>query len=58
MRIWHRIVEALTRSPRGFVADGRTVGLGLATAMEKANKDTTDVEEFLRTTADRERISS
>jgi hypothetical protein len=56
MRIWHRIVEALTRSPRGLVADGRPIGLGLATAMEKARQDSSDVEEFLRTNADRTRV--
>lgn len=46
MRKWLR---SLTDSPRGFAADGRRLGLGLATAMEKQRKDTTrDVEEYLR----------
>lgn len=49
MRIWRKILESLTRSPGGFAADGRTLGLGLATAMEKSRQQATaDVEEFLR----------
>jgi hypothetical protein len=45
MRIW----QALKSAPRGYVADGRTLGLGLAVAMEKARQNpTADVEEFLR----------
>lgn len=49
MRIWRKIVESLTRSPGGFVADGRTIGLGLSTAMEKARQNTsTEVEDYLR----------
>lgn len=51
MRIWHRIVEALTRSPRGFNADGRPIGVGLATAMEKERQDSAaEVEAYLRRT--------
>jgi hypothetical protein len=46
MRKWLR---SLTNSPRGFAADGRRLGLGLATAMEKQRQDTTGkVEEYLR----------
>jgi hypothetical protein len=46
MRRWLR---SLTNSPRGFAADGRRLGLGLATAMEKQRQDTTrGVEEYLR----------
>lgn len=49
MRIWRKIIESLTRAPGGFVADGRTLGIGLATAIEKAKQEpTADVEEFLR----------
>ena len=49
MRIWDRIVETLTRDPRSFNADGRPMGLGLALAMEQAEKNqTASVEEFLR----------
>ena len=49
MRIWQRIVESLTRDPRGINADGRPMGLGLALAMERAAQDqTASVEEFLR----------
>jgi hypothetical protein len=57
MRSW----QALTRERRGFAADGRTLGLGLATAMEKARENApTEVEDFLRerTTDERQRISS
>lgn len=46
MRRWLR---SLTDSPRGFAADGRRLGLGLATAMEKQRRDTADkAEQFLR----------
>jgi hypothetical protein len=46
MRKWLR---SLTESPRGFAADGRRLGLGLATAMEKQRRDATrGVEEYLR----------
>ncbi len=39
----------LLKSLRGFNADGRTLGLGLALAMEKQRRDTTHkVEEYLR----------
>jgi hypothetical protein len=61
MRNWRKIFEPLTREPLGFAADGRTLGLGLATALEKARQDTaSDVEEFLRRQTDdeRQRISS
>lgn len=60
VRIWQRIVESLTRDPRGLNADGRSMGLGLATAMEKARRESaTEVEEFLRRQANpaRERTS-
>lgn len=60
MRIWQSIVEALTRDPHGLNADGRPIGLGLATAMENARQaSTTEVEEFLRAQASaEERIGS
>jgi hypothetical protein len=61
MRNWRKIFEPLTREPLGFAADGRTLGLGLATALEKTRQDTaSDVEEFLRRQTDdeRQRISS
>jgi hypothetical protein len=46
MRKWLR---SLTNSPRGFAADGRRLGLGLATAMEKHRQDMTrGVEQYLR----------
>jgi len=36
-------------SPRGFAADGRRLGLGLATAMEKQRQDMArGVEQYLR----------
>jgi hypothetical protein len=48
MRQW---LMSLTRSPRGFAADGRRLGLGLATAMEKQREEeaaTHGVEDYLR----------
>ena len=46
MRKWLR---SLTDSPRGFAADGRRLGLGLATAMEKQRQATADkAEQYLR----------
>jgi hypothetical protein len=59
MRIWRKLVESLTRPPRGFSADGRTLGLGLATAIARQDP-TADVEEFLRrrSATERQRISS
>ena len=52
--------EALRR-PRGFSADGRTLGLGLATAMEaqrRKEESVTDVEDYLRHTAAKNQDSS
>jgi hypothetical protein len=49
MRNWRELIKALTSSPRGFNADGRSLGLGLAAAMEKQRADATrDVEDYLR----------
>jgi hypothetical protein len=49
MRTWRELLKALTSSPRGFNADGRAVGLGLATAMEKQRTQATrEVEDYLR----------
>ncbi len=49
MRNWRELIKALTSSPRGFRADGRSLGLGLATAMEKQRLEATrDVENYLR----------
>jgi hypothetical protein len=46
MRKW---LKSLTNSPRGFAADGRRLGLGLATAMEKQRQAAThEVEQYLR----------
>lgn len=46
MRKWLR---SLTESPRGYAADGRRLGLGLATAMENHRRDMTrGVETYLR----------
>jgi hypothetical protein len=46
MRKW---LKSLTNSPRGFAADGRRLGLGLATAMEKQRQDAPhEVEQYLR----------
>lgn len=49
MRFLHTFVEFAKRTPRGYNADGRTLGLGLAVAMDKMNRQTTaDVEQFLQ----------
>lgn len=49
MRMLRKLLDALTREPLGYSADGRMLGLGLATALEKARQDpTVDVEEYLR----------
>jgi hypothetical protein len=46
MRQW---LKSLTNSPRGYAADGRRLGLGLAVAMEKQRKATAGkAEEYLR----------
>jgi len=58
MKNW--FTEALRR-PRGFSADGRTLGLGLATAMEaqrRKDESVTDVEDYLRETATNDQDSS
>ena len=46
--------------PRGFNAEGRMLGLGLAAAMDKQRADATrEVEDYLRRTADeRDRASN
>lgn len=49
MRTWKKIVRSLTREPAGLNADGRRLGLGLATAQEKSRQHATaEVEDFLR----------
>ncbi|HEV2781073.1 MAG TPA: hypothetical protein VGX25_16945 [Actinophytocola sp.] len=60
MRTWQTILDYVRRDPRGINADGRTLGLALAVAMEKANQQpTAEVEAFLRRRADEEqRIAS
>jgi len=51
MRNWRETLKALTSSPRGYLADGRTLGLGLASALEKQRREATrEVEDYLRTT--------
>jgi hypothetical protein len=56
MRNWREVIKALSSSPRGWHADGRTLGLGLATAMEKQRAQATDqVEDYLRHTGDHDR---
>ncbi|MPZ84597.1 MAG: hypothetical protein GEV28_31115 [Actinophytocola sp.] len=59
MRNWRATFKALTSSPRGWSADGRTLGLGLATAMAKQRQDAPrGVEDYLRTApAERVRAS-
>lgn len=42
-------MRILRNLPRGFNADGRTIGLGLAAAMDKQRRDATrGVEDYLR----------
>lgn len=51
MRTWKEILESLAE-PRGFNADGRVLGLGLAAAQEEARRRATaEVEDFLRSQA-------
>lgn len=38
MRGWQKLVRFLTTGPSGYLADGRPIGLGLATALD-ANRD-------------------
>lgn len=50
MRTWKKLVNTLTREPRGFLADGRVIGLGLDTAQRESEQRTTEeIEDFLRT---------
>ena len=49
MRIWRTLVTTLTSSPRGWSADGRGLGLGLATALAAQRAQATrEVEDYLR----------
>lgn len=46
---WKAFLKSLTESPRGFGADGRTLGLSLHAAMDQERDRTVaDVEEYLR----------
>lgn len=49
MSRWTKIARALTRPRRGFSADGRTLGLGLATALNEQRKDSEAVAAVART---------
>lgn len=50
MGTWKKIWDTLTSEPAGFrAADGRVLGLGLATAQENAKEQTaSEVENYLR----------
>ncbi|MBN6040535.1 MULTISPECIES: hypothetical protein [unclassified Amycolatopsis] len=49
MRTMKELIKDVLGAPRGFNADGRAMGLGLATAMEAARRDpSTEVEDYLR----------
>ncbi|RZQ59749.1 hypothetical protein [Amycolatopsis suaedae] len=49
MRSFTDMIRAIARAPRGFNADGRPQGLGMAMAMEAARRDpSTQVEDYLR----------
>lgn len=60
MRNWMTTLKGLTSSPRGYLADGRALGLGLATAMEKQRQQAArEVEDYLRVVpAEREKTSA
>lgn len=47
MRHWRTFLEPLTRSRLGFCADGRALGLGLASAMARQDP-AAEVERYLR----------
>ncbi|MGH3876758.1 MAG: hypothetical protein ACRDSK_06930 [Actinophytocola sp.] len=52
-------MRKLFRLPRGFNADGRTLGLGLALAMEKQRQEATrGVEDYLRRNTATERVTT
>jgi hypothetical protein len=52
-------LRSLTESPRGFAADGRRLGLGLATAMQKQRQEMTrGVEDYLRETPRAEKVDA
>ncbi|GAA3662783.1 hypothetical protein GCM10022267_56230 [Lentzea roselyniae] len=46
---WKNLVNALTRPRQGFSADGRTLGLGLATALNEQRKDAEAVAAVAKT---------
>lgn len=47
-----RTLRELFKAPRGWSADGRTLGLGLAVAMEKQRQEAArGVEDYLRRNA-------
>jgi|tagenome__1003787_1003787.scaffolds.fasta_scaffold20923554_4 hypothetical protein len=48
MRTWRALIKALTSSPRGWSADGRGLGLGLATALAAQRAQATrEVEDYV-----------
>jgi hypothetical protein len=49
MSRWTKIARALTRPRQGFSADGRTLGLGLATALNEQREDSEAVAAVART---------
>ncbi|MBK1788318.1 hypothetical protein [Prauserella cavernicola] len=59
MRTWKEFLKSLTQEPAGFRAEGRVLGLGLATAQEReSQKASEEVEDFLRQSAAQERPST
>jgi hypothetical protein len=49
VRTWKEFLKSLADEPRGFNAEGRVLGLGLATAEEEARRQATaEVVHFLR----------
>lgn len=49
MPAWREVVRSLTQAPRGHRADGRVLGLGLSTAMDRARENqVAEIEEFVR----------
>jgi hypothetical protein len=44
MRTLHKVVHSLSTTPRGFNADGRALGLGLAAALQAQRARGADVQ--------------
>ncbi|MEU6646772.1 hypothetical protein ABZ863_30105 [Saccharomonospora sp. NPDC046836] len=59
IRNWKEFLRSLTQERAGFNADGRVLGLGMATAQDRARRQATEeVEDFLRQQAAEQRPSA